>query len=304
MANSELSSGSSARSGSDRRSRARFGIDRVPGSDRSRFTPSSKADLTYDFASELRRRLVARGLSEARTSALIPRTSNAFRENALELRNPLSEDHVALRPTLISGLLDVLARNVRPGAASIRIFELGRMFSPTTGRKSGISLGLLGKPKEQPIGGPHPNGLDLFDLKGVIETLGIPALSFRRSESENLALGMSIHAGDKVIGFVGQLSAAQARALDASDPVMIAEIKGDFLFELHSGSVVFRELEKFPSVTRDIAMIVPETLSHSEIMDAIRSAREPLLADVALFDLFSGDGAKNVGAGENHWHIR
>jgi len=278
-----------------------YGIDRIPGRDRSRFTSSSKADLAYDFASELRRRLVARGLFEARTSALIPRSSgsNAFRESALELRNPLSEDHVALRPSLIPGLLGVLARNLRHGAGSVRIFELGRAFSPIDGAEERhLALIFCGKAE----GAPHwraatQRRLDLFDLKGVIESLGIPALSFRRTESENLALGMSIHAGDKVIGFAGQLSAAQARTLDGADPVIIAEIKSDFLFESHSGSVVFRELEKFPSVTRDVAMLVPETLSHSEIMDVIRNAQEPLLADVALFDLFSGDGTKNVGAG-------
>ena len=185
------------------------------------------------------------------------------------------------------------------GAGSVRIFELGRAFSPIDGgEERHLALVFCGKAE----GATHwraatQRRLDFFDLKGVIESLGIPALSFRRTESENLALGMSIHAGDKVIGFAGQLSAAQARALDAADPVMIAEIKSDFLFELHSGSVVFRELEKFPSVTRDVAMLVPETLSHSEIMDAIRSAQEPLLTDVALFDLFSGDGTKNVGAG-------
>ena len=93
-----------------------FGIDRVPVRDRSRFTPASEADRTYDFESALRQRLVARGLSEARTSALIPRTTGPFGAGAFELRNPLSEDHVALRPTLLAGLLDVLARNVRAGA--------------------------------------------------------------------------------------------------------------------------------------------------------------------------------------------
>jgi len=278
-----------------------YGIDRIPGRDRSRFTPSSQADLAYDFVSELRRRLTVRGVFEARTSALIPRSSgsDAFRENAFELRNPLSEDHVALRPGLVPGLLAVLARNLRQGAGGVRLFELGRAFSPATGaEEQHLAMVFCGKAE----GVTHwrstpPRRLDFFDLKGVIESLKIPALSFRRTDSENLALGASIYAGDKLIGFAGQLSAAQARTLDAADPVLIAEIKSDFLFESNSGSVVFRELEKFPSVTRDIAMLVPEASPHSEIMNAIRSAQEPLLTDVALFDLFSGDGMQNVGAG-------
>ena len=278
-----------------------YGIDRIPGRDRSRFTPSSQADLAYDFASELRRRLAASGLFEARTSALIPRNSgsDAFRENAIELRNPLSEDHVALRPSLIPGLLGVLERNLRQGAESVRLFELGRTFSPADGEEE-ERLGLVFCGKAG--GATHwrtamQRRLDFFDLKGVIESLQIPALSFRRTENGNLALGASVYAGDKLIGFAGQLSAARARSLDAADPVLVAEIKTDFLFGLNSGRRVFRELEKFPSVTRDIAILVPEALSHSEIMDAIRDMREVLLRDVALFDLFGGEQKQNVGAG-------
>ena len=61
---------------------------------------------------------------------------------AMELRNPLSEDHVALRPNLISGLLDVLERNIRAGAESVFIFEIGRVFIPPSGKEE-RHLGIL-----------------------------------------------------------------------------------------------------------------------------------------------------------------
>ena len=77
---------------------------RIPGTDRSRFTPSSAADRAHDLELQMRERLVAAGLTEVRTSKLLPRKRFAFAENAIELRNPLSEDHVALRPSLLSGL--------------------------------------------------------------------------------------------------------------------------------------------------------------------------------------------------------
>ena len=74
---------------------------------------------------QLRQRLVARGFSEARTSALVGRQTlgTGFAETAVELRNPLSEDHVALRPSLLPGLIAALERNVRAGAKSVRLFE-------------------------------------------------------------------------------------------------------------------------------------------------------------------------------------
>src|SRR5206468_10393899 len=95
-----------------------------------RFVSTSDADRSHDLERlVLRERMTARGLSEVRTSKLISRSAFVLSE-AVELRNPLSEDHVALRPRLISGLLEVLERNIRSGAESVSIFEIGRVFPP------------------------------------------------------------------------------------------------------------------------------------------------------------------------------
>jgi phenylalanyl-tRNA synthetase beta chain len=275
-----------------------FGIERVPVRDRSRFTPESEADRIYDFLSGLRQRLVARGLSEARTSALIPREAGPFGAGVLELRNPLSADHVALRPTLLSGLLEVLVRNVRAGAPSARLFELGHVFSPETAAET-RSLAIVFSGNA--VSGPHwrseSRRLDLFDLKGAIETTGIADISFRRSERPDLAISADILSGAGVIGFIGQLAATQAEALGVSAPVCVAEIEVRPELMKKGHGATFREIEKFPSVTRDIAMIVPEKLSHAEIMAAVEGAREPLLATIELFDLFSGS-EQNFGAGK------
>jgi phenylalanyl-tRNA synthetase beta chain len=230
---------------------------------------------------------------------LIPRQAGLFGKGALELRNPLSEDHVALRPTLLSGLLDVLARNVRAGATSIRLFELGRVFSPQDATEK-RSLGLI-------YSGDHRSQahwrsaagrkLDLFDLKGIVETIGIDELSFQRSERAGFALSVDLLSGSKNIGFIGQLSATNVRELGISAPVFVAEIdiRRDLL---PINRAKFREIEKFPSVTRDIAMIVPEKLSHEEIRATIAGGREPLLAGIELFDVFSGKEEQGLGAGK------
>jgi phenylalanyl-tRNA synthetase beta chain len=276
-----------------------FGIERVPVSDRSRFTPESEADRIYDFESALRQRLVARGLSEARTSALIPRKTGLFGAGALELRNPLSEDHVALRPTLLAGLLDVLARNVRAGASSIRLFELGHIFS-TEGAMEKRSLAFVfsGSAESNAHWRSESRRLNLFDLKGVIETIGIADISFRRSERSNLSLSVDVLSGSAIIGFLGQLAAAHGEALGAVAPLFVAEIEIRLELMAKGRGIAFREIEKFPSVTRDIAMVVPEKLSHAEIMATIEGAREPLLATVELFDLFRGKEEKDFGAGK------
>ncbi|MDQ6623396.1 MAG: phenylalanine--tRNA ligase subunit beta, partial [Verrucomicrobiota bacterium] len=246
------------------------GIDKVPSADRSRFTPQSEADRAADFAANLRRRLVARGLFEARTSTLIPRAV-AAQDGAVELRNPLSEDHVALRPSLVRGLLEVLARNLNMGASSIRLFELGKIFiPPEAAEKRALGLVFSGAAtSEISWRAGEKRQLDFFDLKGALDTLRIPQLALRRSENAGLALAAEILSGEQVIGLAGQLTAARAAEFGATSPVFVAQILLDAISPAASGGPRFSEIDRFPAITRDIAMIVPEKLSHAEIAAAI-----------------------------------
>ena len=265
------------------------GVNKIPGTDRSRFTPSSPADHSHDLESAFRARLIAHGLFEARTSKLVPRTVSAFSEGAIELRNPLSEDHVALRPSLIGGLLDVLERNVRAGAETVAIFEIGRAFIPPNGKEE-RHLGVLLWGNIS--GGPNwrsqkSRGLDLWDLKGALECV-VPDLSVRPGKFPDLALAVEIWSGDRMIGFGGQLSASQS---NAPGPVLAAELHADLLLVADGSTKKFRDLDRYPAITRDIAMIVPEEIAHEKILRAIQEPKEALLESVGLFDLFTS----NVG---------
>jgi phenylalanyl-tRNA synthetase beta chain len=233
-----------------------------------------------------RQRLVAVGLDEVRTSKLLPRERFAFSESAIELRNPLSEDHVALRPSILVGLLGVLDRNIRAGAERVAIFEIGRTFIPPSGKEE-RHLGILfwGNVASAPNWrSPQSPSLDLFDLKGALECV-VPNLLFRPGKFPDLALPVDVFSGDRMIGFGGQLLAGKS---NASGPVFVAEVHADLLLMREETATKFREIEKFPSVTRDIAMIVPEETSYQRILRAIEEPREPILESVELFDLFSG----------------
>src|SRR5439155_13316942 len=129
--------------------------------------------------------------------------------------------------------------------------------------------------------------IDFFDLKGALNSLGIPQLSVRQTEHVDLAMAAEILSGDRVIGLAGQLSSA--RTTDAPGAVFIAEVDVDLVLDARRSAKTFRELERFPAVTRDIAMIVPEKISHAEILRAIENPKEPLLERVELFDLFTGE---------------
>src|SRR5881227_1148503 len=158
------------------------GIEKIPGTDRSRFTPSSAADRAHDLESQMRERLVAAGLNEVRTSKLLPRERFGFGENAIELRNPLSEDHVALRPSLLAGVLGVLDHNIRAGAERVAMFETGRVFEPPSGaEQKRVAILLWGNVGGEVHWRNEKRRVDFFDLKGAIE-LTRTGLSFRRDQ--------------------------------------------------------------------------------------------------------------------------
>jgi phenylalanyl-tRNA synthetase beta chain len=264
------------------------GIEKIPSADRSRFTSLSEADRSFDFETKLRRDLIALGLTEARTSSLIARSEAAKANGAIELRNPLSEDHVALRTSLIAGLLGAVARNIRAGAERIALFEIGNTFAPPTGeqqRKLAVALcGQVASAKDWR--GAKKRQLDFFDLKGALNTVG--AFEFRRSTQPNFVLMAEIFYQTDRIGYGGQLSATTS----ATAPVLVAEIDLAPIALAKEDAKPFKEIDRYPEVTRDIAMFVGPKVTHAEILAAISSGNEPLLEKVELFDLFMENDGK------------
>jgi phenylalanyl-tRNA synthetase beta chain len=271
-----------------------FGIANVAPRYRSRFTTESDADRNHDFETAVRARLVGRGLNEARTSKLIPKAA-AAREGAILLRNPLTEDHAGLRGNFFSPLLAVLERNVLAGAERVAMFELGRVFLPPDGNEERhLGIVLWGKLAPGAHWRSHERTLDYFDLKGVIEAVVGPA-TFKRTDRPGLVLAVEIFSNGQSIGFAGQVSSDHTKAIGSAAPAFFAELN----LETHAAMrPTYREIDKFPAITRDIAMIVPENLAHEKIVATIAGANEPLLASVELFDVFSGEQAQNFGAGK------
>jgi len=107
-------------------------------------------------------------------------------------------------------------------------------------------------------------------------------------------LATEVFFGEERQGVAGRLVSAQ---FSGSEPVFVAEIELPNDFEAALDARKFRELQRFPSIIRDIALIAPAQLSHNEILATINGANEPLLDAVELFDLFDGKDGGNIGAG-------
>jgi phenylalanyl-tRNA synthetase beta chain len=189
---------------------------------------------------------------------------------------------------LLPGLLGVLDHNIRAGAERVAIFETGRVFEPPSGaEKKRIAILLWGNVGSEVHWRNEKRRVDFFDLKGAIE-LARTGLSFRRRQHANFALAVEITAGNQLVGLAGQLTNSLASTIDASGGVFVAELSLEFPISGLGSRATFRELGKFPAISRDIAMIVAEDLTHERIWEVIFHPTEPLLERVEFFDLFAG----------------
>ncbi|MGC3988699.1 MAG: hypothetical protein QM796_03225 [Chthoniobacteraceae bacterium] len=139
--------------------------------------------------------------------------------------------------------------------------------------------------------------LDLYDLKGILSAVLGEGTSFVALENPAAALSVSIVVNGNVIGRAGQLWPAEARALDTESAVLFAELDLAALAKAEGNeSKKYREIVRFPAVTRDIALLAPLALPHAEIEKCLAVVKEPLLEKVELFDVFTDSTGVKIPA--------
>jgi phenylalanyl-tRNA synthetase beta chain len=183
---------------------------------------------------------------------------------------------------------------------------VGRVFLPSNGatkEERRVAIALTGQRNASFWSGDDREAkLDLFDLKGVLEEFldqfGLHNITFtRRAESTSLFLeSAAIALGGKLpLGELGQLSPALAKKYDLRDAVFLAELNLTQLIARRNVGQSFKSLPHFPSIRRDVAMLVPETVTHDAVLQTVRQTKPANLESVDLFDVFRG---KHVPAGQ------
>ncbi len=278
------------------------GMETIPARTQARFAAASATDRNYDRAMALRRAFVAQGFHEARSITLVPAEPLGLKftqtdlSSLLRVKNPMNDDQVVLRPGLLHGLLTAVRDNLRAGAKSVRLFEIGRVFSTQRPEEFTHAAAVFAGPlADRNWRSAEGRGADIFDLKAVVCAVLGEGITLDAEENPALALALTVKANGKPVGFAGQLWPADARALDADGPVLFIEVDLAALWKAAAPDAAqkYREIPRFPATSRDIAMLAPLTLSHDSISAVLAKAKEPLLAGVELFDVFTdATGAK------------
>ena len=227
------------------------------------------------------------------------------------LQNPLSAERSVMRPSLLPGLLEVLATNVHRQSPDVRAFEVGTIFAPhreTDGDRPaheelwlGLALTGLRAPRAWHAGRER---VDVYDAKGMAElalaAAGAPGAATAPwapgQEPAYLEPGRSarlVWEGEDV-GWFGEVSARVREAYDLDAPVFAAGIALGALAARPAAVARYAPLPRFPAVQRDLALVVADDVTVAQVEAAIRGMEVPWLARVQLFDVYSGS---QVGAG-------
>ncbi len=233
--------------------------------------------------------------------------------NAVALLNPLSEDQRIMRTMMLPSLLQNLSRNTSRQNNDIRLFEIGKVFHPVAGEELPNEImgmaGLL-------CGRRHPGSsllhfetapVDVYDCKGIVEAI---LQEGRLSKAVSIVSGneagtvpsyiepdsyIVFHAGDSMLGILGKIDTEVLKGFGIKQDVFFFDLNLDMIMELRPEPILFRQLPKFPSVDRDIALVVPEAVGAGELLTAVDNAGEALVESVEIFDVYRGD---SVGAGK------
>jgi len=284
-----------------------YGVEKVPATPPRGVIGANEFDAVHDQIAEVRRILTGLGLNETQGQTLVSnaecRMPNA---ELVPLANPLSSDMDVLRPSLLPSLLNILRHNLAHKNNEVALFEVGRVFLRANGQtkeERRVAIALTGRRHSVFWSGADREAkFDLYDLKGLLEEFfeqfSVRGVAYaKRADSTALFLeSAAISLGGRVpLGELGLLLPPLAKRYDLRDAVLLAELSLDQLLARRNPAKSFKALPAFPSIRRDVAMIVSETTTHEAVLNAVKQAKAANLESVELFDVFRG---KNVPAGQ------
>lgn len=279
------------------------GYDHVPLPDRL-MTPMvlHEAFNTGSLAAQLSAHLVARGLREIMTPSLVNGTKSVASKfvgdaDLVRLKNPLSAELDVLRPTMLFGALGAIAHNINRQKRDLRFFERGRIYRSKdkgTSETDVLALAITGR-RFRERWRAADRRTELMDVKEELEAL-LGRIGLDRAsawEPKEHALLNNAHAltvNGRHAGWIGEVAPEQLKSFDVAQPVLFAELEEQVLLDacraIKAGHV---EVGRYPSVRRDLSLLLETGLRFDKLRDAAFGAERKLLRDVDLFDMYQGD---------------
>jgi phenylalanyl-tRNA synthetase beta chain len=283
-----------------------YGYDRLPATLIADQLPEQHTNQALELEERVRDILVSAGLQEVITYSLTTPEREAPlglpAAKYVRLLNPISSERVVMRHSVLAGVLEVAAANLRH-AEDVRLFEVGPVYLPHPGEKlpdepRRLALFLCGRRRPEfwaeSAEGAGPE-LDFFDLKGVVEALladlHVPEPSYRPSKAAYLHPGKAAEllVGGQAVGSFGQMHPRVAETYGLGGrQVLVGELDLEAILAAVPPRYTYTPVPRFPAALRDIAVIVDEGIAAERVHKEIRAAGGDLLRGVRLFDVYRG----------------
>lgn len=281
-----------------------YGYDNIPSASLEGNATAGVKTEKQKFIENVKSNSIACGLNEILTYSFVsPRGVDKInlpaddeKRNFVKIMNPLGEETSVMRTTLIPNMLDVISTNISHKVEEVSAFECGNTFIPQEGlpiETKKYCVGMYGKE------------VDFFVLKGVIESV-LNNVGLKGYEIEPETTNLTFHPGrcakivynNIYIGTFGELHPDVIENYNLGQRVYVAEINIDTVFENLNLTKSYNPLPKYPSTSRDIALIVKDEVFVKQIEDIIKANGEDLVESYKLFDVYKGaqieEGHKSI----------
>jgi phenylalanyl-tRNA synthetase beta chain len=256
----------------------------------------------------VRTRLLALGFSESISSTFASHADSdlfhAAGQGTVAMENPLSEEAALLRPSLLPGMVTMLAHNLNRDVRTVRLFEQGSVFTGGTDavvETASLSLGLTGTDSASAL--YSVQDAPFFELKGVVESLAslfaCNVLTWMSETPAWLQPGRSATArlDERPIAWFGELTATEKERRKLRQPIYLAQIDLAKLYSLPLRKVTARELSRFQAVERDFSLTFPDSMQWQTIAAAIRELAIAELQRLEPVEIFRDAKGKSVPLG-------
>jgi phenylalanyl-tRNA synthetase beta chain len=294
-----------------------YGYDHVPVTLPDISITEMPAVLRLDLEETVRQLLTGTGYTEVVNYSFITPASvdylclkeNDERRRMVHIRNPLVEDQSVMRTIMVYGLLDTLKKNTNNECVDLKLFEMGRIFlSRGEGQlpeEKNVLAGLLSGAVSEDLWGAKLKA-DFYDLKGCVENifydLKLDNCHYRSGNSEPFlhpGKSCNIYLDDVSVGYAGEVHPDVIEKMDLKTGAYIFEINLDILADHVIKGIAYKEISKYPAVTRDVAFVIPADVATDYMLDIVLQQKEDLLENVGIFDIYAGkglsEGMKSLG---------
>jgi phenylalanyl-tRNA synthetase beta chain len=267
----------------------------IPSQIRASLNTTIKPDKEV-LQNQIAELLSANGFFEILSNSLTKLSYSAEPERAVRILNPLSTDLDVMRQSLLFSGLEAIVYNQNRRNSDLKFYEFGKVYNlDQENYKENLRLSVfLCGSKNTEGWNSKSEKVDFYNLKSavdlIINRLNIKGLSSTESSSPEFSFGISYRKGEKILVEFGSVSKKSLKKLDISSDVLYADFDWDQIMRsVRNNKITYTEVSKFPSVRRDLSMLLNKDISFEQLKQIAFKTEKGLLKEVNVFDVYVGD---------------